>query len=654
MQPFTKDQGSVYEAITAGSGQALLDIRPEQFLTDNDSLRLLLSATDDRALALKESVAFLYKLGGTPKICFLLDTDFIRKYMAIESAKDHDGILLRYCFEHSTLPYAIPQGSYMEILQYLAHLLRRVRSGGENLTSAITQARQTGPLDGIALLLEVPGQNLRDPACVEELADQAGGQMVRLARLIYILTSARLSPVVHDSCDGATKASLLQTLQNQDRFIWRDGRYELARDRDVNDERDATNLAVAFQGAKSPGLNGDTLGGEGHLILLTTTRAVLEAANEYNGHTLFAASPRQLVIPDCLNFSGNWAGALNRCRALLDKLRDIEGLLLDSISLPGAPEYRDFVETGQREIQAVLRSFQESIQFLVAEGFYRLEATRNPLLAIQRLHARQLQEQHPGRVETPQPMVLNYRKVLDRVAVEVDKLHGMTYSAKQVELSRPRSYSEYEIQAAFDGAHDSSGAITLRRFPGQDSAPEYFSCHWQVECDDQQFLRALDELLPIGPCFPGSQSPGAGSGDTRVVYPIGASSELWRRGVVVSSSVAAYGIEPQHVRSSGSWLCLSLATLNALHSLLPTDVAPKAYAVEIQELRINTDFFDLVFDILPSQIINGRRLAVLSHYNLATTVAALFDRLGTRLVLRNSLATTLNKTLQGFPRWTPS
>jgi hypothetical protein len=76
--------------------------------------------------------------------------------------------------------------------------------------------------------------------------------------------------------------------------------------------------------------------------------------------------------------------------------------------------------------------------------------------------------------------------------------------------------------------------------------------------------------------------------------------------------------------------------------------------VEIQELRINTDFFDLVFDILPSQIINGRRLAVLSHYNLATTVAALFDRLGTRLVLRNSLATTLNKTLQGFPRWTPS
>jgi hypothetical protein len=642
---------SIAETIAGGSGRDLWQRRdlwqlsPTQILEDDQSLKLLLAATTRRTRSLSESLQFFHRINRRSRLRLLLDADVVRKYMSIEDANEFEGIYIRYFFEHSSLPYALPIGAFQEILRHLGAVFTAGAGGVLSMNAILDIANKSGPLEALSALLNIDEDVMRDPVSFHHLSVNIEKRMLNLARLVFILTNPRFEKKLYAEYDHHLVTQLGSVLEEQARYMYRDGRLLPAPDRDLRDKADAINMAICYGRSQSLKASSGRDVTDEQLVLLTTTRAVLNSADAYDSKILFVTSPRQIAIPDHLGINSNWSGGYNRARALRNKLRDLEDIILDQLDPSDVAANQVFRAHGNRAIDQILHDFRISISTLSEHGLHSIETSQKAILAVEHAHRRQVQRDSDHNRAGLAAEALSYVKILDRVVSELKQIEGVFYETTENPVDSGLHYQEHITRIAAD--HTVGDTITTRLYYTATRKPYLCTCQWDIDCDDIRFLRALDASLPLVQVFTVGESIAS---HPPLEFPVIESSESWRRGAVITTSIGSFGITRDHILSKGSWSeALSLSALQGFLRNITPNTAGNKFVPEIQEIRINTDVLDIVFDVVPSEYSKALRITILSRTNENAIIAELYDVVGSRLVLVDPLRLALDSLLSHLP-----
>jgi len=430
---------------------------------------------------------------------------------------------------------------------------------------------------------------------------------------------------------------------------YRRERRQIDDSRDKRDACDAVNLSVVLkQRGWSESREAAAAAGKEHYVLMTLTGPVVYTSKEVaklRMHRWLAVYPRQLLIPYILGFGENRQVGLARAKTIRDNLRELGSKLEDQVEWSRSPEFADFLKAEGDRVQQLLDELQGTTSTLVTGEFVSVERVRAPLLSVEHAHHRQLtspESDMPGL----NPKFMGYLKILDRLSKRLKTIEGYRYNTVPVQVPPRARFKQFEIRPAVEADNEES-YLVIRIHLDTDNKPRFWTGCWDITCDEQDFLHSLNKRPGVGVW---STEVLEESPRQAVLSTLSADSKLWHEGIVVSTSVGAFGLHPQVVTCERSWLALSLPRLEVHLKRFLKENQPQYSHVrpEIQEIRINTMWADIVFDIAPAEGVFRRRLTVLSDKRICGILAHLHDRLGTRLTVKSAIESACEEVLQGF------
>ncbi len=618
------------------SGDALRSHHLQDLLQDQAAVRRLLDMSNRRVKEYEDAKNFFRHVPNRP-LRILLDFDVIWSYTGIDRSKRNSGINLRWFFvDPLGLPYAIPRGAFEELLERLAGLLKSARLPDiEGLSATEVIAKVLG-VDLVNLSSEGPDLD-------REIDDRFTNHTRGIHRLISIFRNPRCEQAIICNYDQELLTDALTAIRHQRR----DGKR-----RSNRDERDATNLAVVLRSNRN---EEDFV----YSLLLSSTKAVIRASRDLialmkHGHWV-AVTPQQLRLPVQFGVEPRRRKAsMSDANTLARQFRKLAETFGDRL---------DEADGVNRRHRGALSQMEQSIQN-IAETNERLKAQERRLERVEMERAAFVSFDTAGLISPQRRRIssgfdfkyANYLKLLDAFVSTLEGFEVPSYSREEIHVPESLGYREYQIGLA-EHPHPPLDVITIRIYKDK-SGNFFWTGQWPISEDSRQLIGCLCELDVSGLLRIWEVAEGEVSSPE---FPLDGASPLWHQGVVISWTDAACGLPFSWLHTKGRWAALSPGRLSALLSEVLVDyrgkettgstTSPSFEAISeldtscLEEIRINTPNFDLVFDLVPPGDMPRCRLTVLSHQPIGNVVACLYDWLGQRFVLRAPLTQVINHTL---------
>ncbi len=682
---------TLVHSLLEGKGARVQGHSIETLLTDEPSLRFLLDATHDRMRAMEDAVQLFQRIPFEGPLHLLVDYDVLRNFIEVEDLAPWRANEVVRFFNHSRLPYAIPSGALHELMEHVVWLL------GLKHKPLASQEAWIDPLGYLARILEVDRSDLTQAGLSPELEERFERSEMRLSRLVQVLTDSRFDP----------KANLEHHLDDEERAydILRSAR----RDREKNNRRDAVNLAIVLhrlhKNVEIRRANQEPLP---HYVLLTSTSAVIRAASELRERSLgywLVATPQQILIPDVLGLGRRRRASLSIARSVGKTLFSLSSSLSDQLTSIGRTSFEGEDAARSQRIHQHVKDIRVAVSSFTGE-FVQLEQERETALSVKLAHERQLAL--PSNLAPMSSRFNAYIKLLDRLAEVFSNLAESEYEIRnmpplpgahfveaQVNLKTdsPLFYGETGILFRMFGDHrrsshevpkpsiklagqcrgEAASSDHLKPNPGR-SPGEYthWTAQWQVTCDETRLLSALRERFTLPSQF---WIPEECRESESIEVPVKPSSPLWKRGVIISTSKTTLGVPASHLTKKGTWDVLRLSRIQEmLIEHIPSKVKqaripplagglarvqdqlsesePFEIYPEIQEIRLNSRWADIIFDIVPPEWSTFRRFSMISHWDLSADVAFFYDWLSTRLAAQRVLEGKCRELLRDvFPSY---
>lgn len=621
---------SIYDALLLGTSRSLRSLSTKDILGDRRSFMRLVGEIKRREEKLDTAVEILSRIRLNDSIIVLLDTDIIRKYMEIDSARTNESEYIRYFFEAGSFTYALPSGTWEELLRYLSNLLPPHASTLSD--PSILQDLTKRPEVDVLSTIEAQVGARHTTIATQQRAMMIEQQVARLSR---ITAPPRFDKTLYVESDPLLLEKLIFQVESEERYD-RLGKFVAGvTDREARDRCDAQNMSIAYTQLFRKETN--ALPDGPHYLLLTTTRPVLNAAKAFDEDALFVISPESFVMASELYKLHGHAGALTRARLLHAKVAKCRQLLLD--------HHSSVPDTDPEALLRHASELEDSIRTLYPGGLLEIERSVTALRGTTHVNERQgalepLDFGFPSRT-------MHLRKVLDRIVEDLLALKNIQYNRKPTAIKRHKfGYKEYMIGLGIDTSAQEE--LCLRIYFDSPTAKKaqrtFWTASWVVECDDSQFLSALDNSFPPSPiAFSGVK---AFFPADYVCCPIQTDLEWHAQEILVVTSIGVFGIRRKIVDDEGTWQCLTLPRLRRMASYFSTAVGAGSEDIpSIEEVRLRLDDMEITFDFVPLEGKVQRSCVVTSSKDCAAVVASLYADIGPRLVSESALANCLAREL---------
>lgn len=629
----------------SSSNSAALEVTAEELLLDETWLRLALEHIDQRTTAYRHASAMIRNTPDCP-LRILVDFHMIRTYIELESAHEQEALFSRCFFEISTLKYSIPSGAFRELMAYLT-----LRLGVPGQPP--TRNERAYPFTTVLKIFGFSENDYENADKLREVERDTDERLVRVSRLLRVLTSDRFGGVC-DNFDSPVKIAALEYIRNESRPAVH-GYLVEHEERDLKDDADAENIAVSLgsfsMDTKRPISDGPR---NEHFLLLSATSVVMRAAramylDRYSNGYWFAIRPMALLILDALGI-----GAPHSRRSAANQLRswrDNAELLLNQLS-----EQLSRVTSSKRDPRRALKQLVPKVQGLARqavseEKLLRIEHVREPILLVRAAHMRQQGASAGG----GHWRYFSYLQILDHLRLAVSEMAGLQYLVEECKSLAPERFQVFGIHEY--GNEKRSELIRVRTYASNKQL-RLWSAQWYGDNDETRLIEALNSAPWPGMRMWSEEAIRCDFAERFVTLPRN-NSAIWHEGVVVTNSMGTFGIAPIEVEELGGG---ELLNLSALHKLI-VDRADRA-ALEvgykqseakfrrlpleeaaIQEIRVNTRYCDIVFDIEPPEGEYAPRITLLSTGPVSELVAHFYDWLGKRLAGRTALSNAIRKII---------
>ena len=644
-------------------------------LQDASTAAWVLFLTRDYLELFEDAARVARRLSEAHNVCYLFDFDVLRNHLTVRSPEHPDTFLVDFLFYRSTVKFALPAGAFSELLEYLA----RFERGGRRLKPSCelmkSNADHQQAIAEIAQVLCVDDADLDSPADVAAaICGHLEDRMIELTRLLSLLTSPRFLGVVSEVTHEEYEA-WFDLISSVDRPRRR------GLPRDLVDQRDAINIAIAFSSwFPVAGAGRPDLATSEPYVLVSQTHAVLYLLRQFGetGKCVTLADlydreaytlreeypvlhPRIAAAVELLGGVDDPKGAVRRARLFRDNFRKVSDFFEDRLDRSKGGEVPELYE---RALGEFIDEEQEVVQDLLGQmarqmsakddDLRRIEEARSTAASVESAHRRETRE----RIRYTDLLLqrsTGFLHMLDEVTAALEVTPGADYQARATAPDhRPFKIVEILRSSASKGAEQLAPVISGEIYEtkhGGHKENAYYALRWPIFCGEDNFIDALKVSLNLQKGhLPKTQNAAR---STSQLQPIETHHRFWTEGVIVGTSIGDFGLSLAEACGGGEWTPLRLPHLGALLKRLrklPILPGGKKLIPEIQQLRLNTRFGDFVYDVTPADGENVRLLTILSHYDLSIQVVSLYKHTAPEFCcFPDRLLKALKSVLSAFP-----
>lgn len=641
----------------------------EGFFNNKEQLRWFVFLMRGYTERFETAQALCMRLLGHTRVCYLVDFDVMRNYLEMKSLDNVDTFSVDFLFLDSKTSFAIPIGAFEELLKYLAAFSKRE----VQLRKATSDCGREDAARAIGEALNIKGvRELKSDELREEIIDNLGRSILILSRLLGLLTNPRFEGVKSEYDESCYDAWL--------NAVQLSGRRMDPKPRSDVDRRDAMNLAVASRNLfPRNALMATKWKNEGVCYLLVSqTRAVLqlvqdaEGTEEIEGITCYfdvdmivlrnvypAVHPRDAMVVELLGGADNPTVALTRIQSRALDFRQLADHLQNQYVLAvTAPPEKLYVDAFGSFILQERRQIQEEIAKISKD----LLAVENELCLVEETRAiaeseEQAKHRQEGAVAQAEDELraksLHFSRLLGEISEAIEATPGIDYF---LEVNKPQAevpFARFAIRPVSGGARAIEPFLWGEFYPWQESsgeprAYEYFAVRWPIVCLEEDLISSLGNAWEVV-ITPGDMSRAVS------LIPIDDRHRYWRRGVIVRTSAGDYGMSIEEAACGGSWEWLKLRKLGPLVKKAAGMVGNPDGCMSVPsvvELRVNTMYADVIYDVRVPLDMRRRYLTVLSHYNISKQIAELYKNTGLLFCNAPNLCEVLDKCLRDFRQCT--
>lgn len=636
---------------------------------------LLVIGTHYREL-FDDVIAQVRDLAWHEQVAYLIDFDVLRSYLEVDSFNRRPAALVYSWFHYSTRPYALPVGALEELKAYLRRM--------GDIKARVTQAREheVGGQAAVRVLAQSLGvsdvESLDTDDAVHEIVRLLDSRAVHLGRLADFLTNERFVGVASDYNEEIAE-QLTRWISDRPR--------KKEEGRRVRDERDARNIAIAVESARRANIakQKQEKNPPSTYFLVTATSILLEfsktvkrlvvngdrSAIEFSEtmHDIFSemegapAARHYLDFPVIHPRHGTVAeltgvydspreavAAVKQRRQELWEITEYCEDLLDTKGPQGGVAGESLAEVIGESRDRVARLLQKfGRQFLIDDrgGLARLEDDRAAVIAagrprgflgnddrtctsadsINEASTRFLAQASNVEAKLAGLDAIQYRAETSKV--DTNPPYARFEVFDNTDVSRPLRIAAGELFAGNDGEQDDSGAYAVFRFPTYASPAEFF--------------RVVEEIVfPLLPRPVELQSE---------LQPIANVPECWKQGLLIHTRNGTHGaamreIAPGAPRRSGDLLGAASELVESLRVRMQVYGSYVNVPPTIEQYRVNTLLGDYLFDVECLEGEVRRYCAIVSHMDLAESIAKIYGRLGIRYIVEEKFAGTLRDAVE--------
>ncbi len=613
---------NVSSAVVRRSTTDLLEVEIDDLVSDEQVLRLLVEATNERATAYGDAAKLCLNLPDT-QIVILVDFDVLVAYIESETGRD-DYAEIRYFFEYSDFRYGIPAGAFEELLNYLS---KEKLAGKE--ANRIKKGLREGNIDVLASRLQEAldsaidsETDLRSTRTTESYVDD---RIVVLDRLIRVLASPRFTKVYSTSDDSLASYIYAAMQDRHSKHSKTRKSHDLREGRSNNNSRDARNLAIVLwpwqqHGDKDLPARHDQASDVCHFVLLTSTSPVIVVARHlrrsgwarcYN----IAVRPNQLFIPSLLGAADSHISAQDRASTLGRMYQTATHKLM---------VLSNDLRRNKKASAATIKQYSEVVEKLRNDrNSQRIEQVRSNCLSLPIFFASQ--HIHAYGERFIHPRYTSFSRLLERLNAVLCGIDGYQYSLVKVHTAS-LGYRTYAITSSplgsigDDSSEEQIAKIRAFEHPSDDS--HYVQVQWEIDVDEMALMECLsDERCPRGNKHVGSNDP--------------------RELVAVVSGHRRYVFGANEVAEAGG---LRHITLSSLQRMMEKSSDDKFNDDRIEEIEICTPLAKIVFDVVPPEHSWTRRLTVMFESRLLPEfVRHLYEWTGNKVVSTQAFEQSLGQ-----------
>jgi len=639
----------------------------DAFLSNRDQLLCLVFLMREYVRQL-EAVESLCIRVLNKQVCYLFDFDVIQNYLEMGSVERLETFPVKYLFTESKIPFAIPIGAFEELLSYLSSLSRT--SGELCRLDQACSGEQAVRL--IAASLDVPNQDeLTHDRRTEEIAERLDASILELTRLLEVLQNPRFQGV-RTSYDERCCIAWLKVIKACKRPHWKRGM-----PRSKVDRRDAKNLAVASRrvGSSAERNAGTSSGEEAYNLLISQTNVVFdllrhaEDKEELRGlSAYFNVNP--LLLSDIHPAIHPWdakradqLGALNKpvdttlahLKAWISNFRATTEHLLNQLiwntEIGPKEAYKEavgpFVLQHRKELAFHLQKMKQDVLDPSSE-IHRIEEDRATGESEEQARRRQIGERDKPEDEL-RIRALQFKRLLGQIAGTLDGTIGVEYESEILGGEANSPFARVRIGIRGEKNGHARPVITGELYRHRDYASafgsfQYFSMRWPITCLEEKLIEGLTRI------WRAYDTSDRNVPSTRLVE-LGDDPKCWRQGLIVRTTGGDLYTPLEAASRDGKWDSLRLRRLGVLveEAGMKFDAPDgRRLAPTIIQLRVNTLFGDIVYDVKSAPTERSRYLTVLSHYNLGSQLAQLYFVTGSMFCMPAKLADVLSNVLQDF------
>lgn len=609
------------------SGDMVRGLRVEEILKSKESVLSIHEVCEQRSLFYGSVLNFLMRSGDS-KPCFFLDFDIVHAYLTGGVAGRASEAEINYFFQVSEVEYAIPIGTFNELMGFL---------------------ERTGLYDLIAPLNSViPNSECSLRQMVEKInsisGEQGGSRRIveQAERLLDLLSSPRFRGVIKDYSPNVAKE--LEAVLNSD-SAQRSGRYKVRQaERSQNDFNDSVNLAITVEQYLNDGISQVP---DRWCVLMSSTTAIQRASrllcNDVCGGNWLTVNPRVVIIADLLNFVEKKTNAKHLMRSIRDGWSRIEQ------RLSRRHDELEDQESGENEdLSGIAAAIEDDVsRLLVAEQIVRIERITCQLPSISYLQLRQIAASS-NELRSSESQNDCFR-VLDALRGSLASLDpGNTYEI--VHLESDMENRTLGIRSG-DKSFGRDWFLTMQ-FLSSNMLNHGFWARWEICCSDDRFASALEESKAFFPIT---------SDNNQFREPEIVDEQMIKKtaelsGVIASNSLVGVFFPVSWVHLNGGW---NRITLPVLFRSISENARQRRLSDErwldtgelIQEITIRLGKVQIVYEVVPKNEKANRSISIYCPAvddNCSKLIALMYDWTGMRFTHKQILERTIAQACKDF------
>jgi hypothetical protein len=598
---------------------------------------------------------------GSP--LFLIDFDVIFEYLSVKGNASPRSLAVEAFFSTPDLRFAVPLGSFLELLGWLNWRHFHVFRNGEGIDDP--EARDYSTDEAIQVLaqrLSVKySSSLDTQEALQAVRSNVDDDIIQIDRLIHLLTHSKgvwgtfLEDDLYD---------LLPYVRSITRYDERGGSDELRQRKERRDQRDAMNLAITCFGVRSRQHEG--------VLLLTSTTDFVQLPDHFgignrqfepfqdlmNGLLALNDEPVAQYFPVVTPFdvwiwqlmrrhySSHHRGsplietrdAFHRLKVSLDQAMDehLEGLQLS--------EARDRARNALSSISN-LKADEASpigpfLEFSLSE--IAVSEGRRLFAVLQRAEVRSGEDHEK---------YLMLARLLQQLGTLIATEHKrmLRWSSSPLPKAEGSSMSlgtRFNISLGHSDLRDQAceqqglSVVNGEIYAAADDRRLYV-IRWPVICRVATFITAARRILRNRNLVINIE----GKDQLPTFVRAGAASPLWESGFIVYTSQGALGTDLRVLFQSDRWEALRERLLAGALRTETRSPNQQETIPEILAIRVNSPLSDFIYDIVPPDQESTQYITYISNAPVIEDLISLMNRTSSRFVRESDLTKMLHNVI---------